>query len=242
MGELLSSLDVVNKAFKRTMRGYDPAEVDEFLDRVAESIQAYVQQTKEFERVMEDQSEKLKDYEKIKGSLHEALLMAQRTAEEKVANAIKASEDKLTSASTAADDIIAGARLQAERMMQEAESAVAQHGEELRKLQQIRDAAFAQMRQFSADIRGVIDGAESSGVIQIPEFTQEMMRRNPDGRIQLSSRPSRSSAPTPDGWSSAIPFTNPEPAVEEERKLDISETLNVLGIDPSLLNVDTGSM
>ena len=81
MSELLTSLDIVNQAFKKTMRGYDPSEVDEFLDRVAECIQVYVQKIKDYERVIEEQSEKLRDYDNIKGSLHEALLMAQMTAE-----------------------------------------------------------------------------------------------------------------------------------------------------------------
>ena len=34
MVELLTSLDVVNQSFKKSMRGYDSAEVDEFLDNV----------------------------------------------------------------------------------------------------------------------------------------------------------------------------------------------------------------
>ena len=235
MGEMLSSLDVVNKAFKKTMRGYDPAEVDEFLDRVAESIQAYVQQTKEFERIMEDQAEKLKDYEKIKGSLHEALLMAQRTAEEKVANAIKAAEERLGNATTTADGIVAEARAQSEHMMQEAELSVASYGEELKKLQQFRDEAFTRMRSFASEIWTAVDTAESSGSIQIPDFTQEAMRRN-EGRIHLSPR-----APRGDAQAGAIPYTEPAPAAGESRQLDITETLNVLGIDPSLLNVGTDS-
>ena len=32
------------------MRGYDPAEVDEFLDNVAETLQTYAQMTKDLER------------------------------------------------------------------------------------------------------------------------------------------------------------------------------------------------
>ena len=38
MSELLTSLDVVNQSFKKSLRGYDAAEVDEFLDHVAETL------------------------------------------------------------------------------------------------------------------------------------------------------------------------------------------------------------
>ena len=57
MSELLTSLDIVNQAFKKTMRGYDPVEVDEFLDRVAESIQVYTQKAKDSERALTERSE-----------------------------------------------------------------------------------------------------------------------------------------------------------------------------------------
>ncbi len=50
MVELLTSLDVVNQSFKKSMRGYDSAEVDEFLDNVAETLQTYAQRTKDLER------------------------------------------------------------------------------------------------------------------------------------------------------------------------------------------------
>lgn len=236
MGEMLSSLDVVNKAFKKTMRGYDPAEVDEFLDRVAESIQAYVQQTKEFERVMDEQKEKLRDYEKIKGSLHEALLMAQRTAEEKVANAIKAAEERLVNATTTADGIIADARAQAEHMLQEAELSVARYGEELRTLQQFRGEALARMRAFASEIWTAVDTTENGGGIQIPDFTQETMRRN-EGRVQLSNRASKGD----DAQAGAIPYAESATAAGDGGQLDITETLSVLGIDPNLLNVGTDS-
>ena len=51
MKELLTSLDVVNQSFKKSIRGYDAAEVDEFLDNVSESLQVYAQKTKDMERI-----------------------------------------------------------------------------------------------------------------------------------------------------------------------------------------------
>ena len=53
MTELLKALDVINQTFKRALRGYDPVEVDEFLDRVADSLQAYAERCVELERELE---------------------------------------------------------------------------------------------------------------------------------------------------------------------------------------------
>ncbi|MFY9430269.1 MAG: DivIVA domain-containing protein, partial [Acetomicrobium sp.] len=50
MSEVLSALDVINKDFKRSLRGYDPIEVDDFLDLVAESLHFYAEKCGEQER------------------------------------------------------------------------------------------------------------------------------------------------------------------------------------------------
>ena len=81
MSELLTSLDVVNQSFKKSLRGYDAAEVDEFLDHVAETLQSYNQKNKELERELALKQDSLAEYERMKDVLHEALLMAQKSAE-----------------------------------------------------------------------------------------------------------------------------------------------------------------
>ena len=40
MADLLTVLDIENINFRKSMRGYDTAEVEEFLEKVAESLQA----------------------------------------------------------------------------------------------------------------------------------------------------------------------------------------------------------
>ena len=231
MSELLSSLDVVNKAFKKTMRGYDPGEVDEFLDRVAESIQAYVQKTKDYERTVEEQAEKLADYDNIKSSLHEALLMAQRTAEEKVSNATRLADEKISDATTKADDIVAEAKVRAERMIREVEDEIAEFGNELKKLQQLREMGFSHVRSFVGELKKTIDEAEDKGYLEIPELTLGVMKkkgeaRRPERAIQ-GDRPE-----TPEA--SAADASREEPS--EAKKMEISDTLNALGIDPNLLS------
>lgn len=52
MTEILTSLDVVNQSFKKSIRGYNPAEVDDFLDAVAETLQFYAQETKDLKNIL----------------------------------------------------------------------------------------------------------------------------------------------------------------------------------------------
>jgi cell division initiation protein len=224
VGELLTSLDVVNQGFKKTMRGYDPAEVDEFLDKVAECIQAYVQKTKDCERIIAEQGERLRDYDNIKGSLHEALLMAQRSAEEKVSNATAIAEEKLSQANAYASDIIAEAKAKADKIIRDAEQEVAECGIEVQSLQSLRDSGYANIRSFIREMSDAIERAEGGGKIKMPE-------RSTSAHKEIPSR--SASAPVV----SSIEFDRIEKS-EEAKKQEISNTLNILGIDPSLLNSD----
>jgi cell division septum initiation protein DivIVA len=237
------------------MRGYDPSEVDEFLDRVAECIQVYVQKIKDYERVIEEQSEKLRDYENIKNSLHEALLMAQRTAEEKVNNASiladekvaqadRASEEKIGQAAAAAENILAEARAKAEKMVRDAETSVLDFGHELTMLQELRNAGFASLHSYISEINGVLDRAESTGKIQIPAMTLNLMTRAGMQTGVSAQQPcERQTAQTPQtegdhAAPASVPVQNMTP---EQMQAQLANTLSVLGIDLSLLNTNPGS-
>ena len=116
MVELLTSLDVVNQSFKKSMRGYDSAEVDEFLDNVAETLQTYAQRTKDLERDLTVKEDSLAEYEKMKDILHEALLMAQKSADEKVKSAQEQASKIIFEAKEKADTICKDAAQEAERL------------------------------------------------------------------------------------------------------------------------------
>lgn len=229
MADLLSSLDVVNKAFKKSMRGYDPADVDEFLDVVAESIQAYVQKIKDYERTVEEQSEKLRDFENIKSSLHEALLMAQKTAEEKLYNASRSADEKIAHASAQAETILAEAKLKAERMINEAESSVSSLGQDLKGLQEIKSTGIDGLRAFIGDIVKVLDNADHEQ-ISIPEFAKNIMKRSEEAQTVTTATTPVSGMEDPQEVSAQ--------GDDAAKKQEINNTLSALGIDPHLLNVD----
>lgn len=213
MSELLTSLDIVNKAFKKTMRGYDSTEVDEFLDKVAESIQQYTQKTKDLERTLTETSEKLNDYENLKGAIQEALLMAQKTADERVRNA-----------AVMADNIVSEARDRAGRIIKEAEMSVVELGKELNNLNGLRSAGLSNIRAFLAEVDTVLNNAEGGGRVVIPDFTGNLLKRYE----AETGAPYCSATDEPDNET-------------EHKKQNLSETLDALGLDPKLLLPGMGS-
>ena len=152
MTELLKALDVINQTFKRALRGYDPVEVDEFLDRVADSLQAYAERCVELERELERLKEQIREYKGMKDSLQEALLMAQKSADERV----KAAEKQ-------AEAIVAEARAQAERLLKEAEDHSNVIKEEMSRLQRSKQDFIAEFRALITRYQNLIDyeGEES---------------------------------------------------------------------------------
>jgi len=150
--ELLKALDVINQTFKRALRGYDPVEVDEFLDRVADSLQAYAERCVELERELERLKEQIREYKGMRDSLQEALLMAQKSADERVKAAEKQGEA-----------IVAEARAQAERLLKEAEDHSNVIKEEMSRLQRTKQDFIAEFRALITRYQNLIDyeGEES---------------------------------------------------------------------------------
>jgi len=150
--ELLKALDVINQTFKRALRGYDPVEVDEFLDRVADSLQAYAERCVELERELERLKEQIREYKGMRDSLQEALLMAQKSADERV----KAAEKQ-------AEAIVAEAHAQAERLLKEAEDHSNVIKEEMSRLQRTKQDFIAEFRALITRYQNLIDyeGEES---------------------------------------------------------------------------------
>ena len=73
----LTPLDIRKQEFKKIMRGYDPVEVDTFLDMVASDLEEALKQQKESrERIIELETQ-LKDYRQIEKTLQQTLLQAQ---------------------------------------------------------------------------------------------------------------------------------------------------------------------
>ena len=116
--------------FNRTMRGYDPEEVNVFLDKVINQVENMVKEMEEKDkRINELQSmeiennalkEKLLQYERMEGTLNKAIIMAQKTSEQIKINAHNESETLIDDAKKNANRIINEALLRAEKTENEA--------------------------------------------------------------------------------------------------------------------------
>lgn len=105
----LSPLDIHNKEFTRSFRGYNEDEVDDFLERIIQDYEGQIRHIKELEDKIEDLTDKLRHFTNIEESLSKSIIVAQETAEEVKANARKESQLIIKEAEKNADRIVSEA-------------------------------------------------------------------------------------------------------------------------------------
>lgn len=102
----LTPLDIHNKVFTRSFRGYDEDEVNEFLDQVIKDYEMAIRKTKDLEAKVQQLEEKIGHFTNIEDTLNKSILVAQETAEEVTSNARKESKLIIKEAEKNADRII----------------------------------------------------------------------------------------------------------------------------------------
>jgi cell division initiation protein len=102
----LTPLDIRHKDFKRGMRGYVDAEVDEFLDEVADEFERLFKENIDLAERCETLQEKIDHYRTLEETLQKTLVSAQRSAEELKTNAQKEAQLILSEAELKARQMV----------------------------------------------------------------------------------------------------------------------------------------
>jgi len=106
---MLTPLDIHNKEFKKSLRGYDANEVDEFLDEVIKDFETLYKENLELKEQLQAQKDNLNRYKEMEDTLQSTMVLAQKMAEEAKRNAEKEAELIIWEARKKAEQIVAGA-------------------------------------------------------------------------------------------------------------------------------------
>ncbi|NLL17755.1 MAG: DivIVA domain-containing protein [Clostridia bacterium] len=123
--------------FRKSVRGYNTREVDNFMNRVLRDYEQIYRQNQELQEQLEELKEKLNQYAIIEDTLQKTLVLAQETAEEVKQNAEKE-----------ASLIVDKARLHGENIVRASERQVNELREEYQRLQQLEAAYRTQLKAF----------------------------------------------------------------------------------------------
>ncbi|CAN5749456.1 hypothetical protein BH23GEM5_BH23GEM5_24350 [soil metagenome] len=168
----LTPLDVQKKKgdFRRSVRGYDPSAVDEFLDLVLERMTELVRENSSLSVSMDNLAQGLAGFRERERALNEALVSAQQLR-----------EDMRSQANREADLVLREARSEAERIVADAKRQVGTAAEALRRIQAPRVRFLGMLRKVAER--------------QIAEIELEEDRLRDPGKMEMDSLLERNAAP-----------------------------------------------
>lgn len=165
----LTPLDIHNKEFSRSFRGYNEDEVNEFLDQIIKDYEALIREQKSLEQENAEMSKKLEQYAQLEETLNKSIMIAQDAAENLKNNARKEAELIVREAQKNADRIINEALMKSQ--------AIASEIDELKKRAAVYRKRFkalleAQLEMLEGDDWELFDTDESLE-IKIPETSSK---------------------------------------------------------------------
>ncbi|WP_129596377.1 DivIVA domain-containing protein [Anaerophilus nitritogenes] len=106
---MITPLEIQNKEFKKSLRGYKESEVDEFLDHIIIDYENLYKENIELKDKIVLLNDQINKYENLEKTLNNTLVFAQSTAEEVAQNAQKKAELIIEEAQSKATRIVKNA-------------------------------------------------------------------------------------------------------------------------------------
>lgn len=102
----LAPIEIQKKEFRRSFRGYNEEEVKNFLEKISSDYEKIYKQNQDLKEEITSLQEKIQQYRDMESTLKNAVILAQKTAEDTRRNALKEKEIILREALVKAEKII----------------------------------------------------------------------------------------------------------------------------------------
>jgi cell division initiation protein len=146
----LTPLDIRNQKFgTKKLGGFDPEEVQAFLNQIAASFENLLDERADLLRTINSDKKTVEDYRKIEKTLNDALVTMQRVL-----------DDTKIRANKEADLIIAEAKSKAEKEAASIRNQANDLRLEIDRLRQMRISYFARLRNLMRTQEDLLDGME----------------------------------------------------------------------------------
>ncbi len=150
----LTPLDIKKQEFRKGMRGYDPVEVDAFLEMVSEEMEELIRDRTELADEVLKLRTQLHDYKSVEKTLQDTLMSAQESVKESKENSNREAELVLRQAELTAEKIVEDARLTLAKMKNELVLVKSQKESFARRLRHLLDSQLELIRVLELDDLG----------------------------------------------------------------------------------------
>lgn len=115
----ITPLDIKKQEFKKTLRGFDPIEVETFLEMVAEEYEALIKERNNLSEEVLKLKTQLFDYQQVEKTFKESLMSAQQTINQSRENSKRESSLIIKEAELKADKILEDTKIKLIEMKNE---------------------------------------------------------------------------------------------------------------------------
>lgn len=147
----LTALEIKQQQFEKSLRGYDPAEVQSYLNLLATEWEHMTGKIRELENQVDKMNDKLKHFERVEEALHETLQTAKSSAEEKLSGARKEAKNIIEKAELQAETIFQEANRERWKIRQQTLQIIEKREEMIRSFSSFLDNSVKSLNQFSDD-------------------------------------------------------------------------------------------
>ena len=147
----LTPIEIRQHRFSVRLRGFDPKEVEVFLEAVVADFEAVVRENAQLRQETERLASELEAYRGRERTIQDTLTTVQTVVDDLRQTAVKEAELK-----------ISGAELHAEQLLREAEERRAELDLEIRELHHLRDRAEAELRKTLEGYLAMIEGFQQA--------------------------------------------------------------------------------
>jgi len=211
----LTPLDIHHKEFGRSLRGYNEAEVDAFLDQVADELERLFKENIDLSERNEAADEKVKGYQDMERTLHNTMVSAQKSAEDIIAKARHEAEVVLKDAEVKAKEIIHNALQQKQKTQSDLMRIKAAEEDFRGRFKTLLEGHMRTLSEIPLpeDVR-VLTGETDSGTVGDVEVTSAPVSAPPTYAAAVESKLTSTQAP------SAAPVPDAAPRQEDTQPLE----------------------
>ena len=153
---MLTANDIHNKEFKRSFRGYDEDEIDEFLDQVVNDFDLLSRENVSLKADLARAEKTNEEYKQLKDDINNTLLMAQKTAADQMAAAKQAASEQRENTAKECQNMKREAEIAARKTVNDAQAEALQEAVAAKN----GDDASADTKDAKADEADPSDGKD----------------------------------------------------------------------------------
>jgi len=166
----ITSWEVKNQKFKKKFKGYDPFEVDSFLEILAGEIEEGTKEINLLKEKLSSLENKLSEYKNMEETLQNVILTTQKSAEELKKNAEKEAELLLREA-----------KLKSQRLLEESNLKLSELKKGIYELKNLKEGYLLRFKSMLELHKNLLEGLEKeevqSRVEKRRELTDEEMEK-----------------------------------------------------------------